>query len=71
MSLDLFLQKKHLHICFQVEVGKLKPYYYNVNGAVHVFDSQSLLIKNFSYTGQGPDAILYAGVSGRSHEVIF
>jgi len=54
-----------------VEVGKLKPYYYNVNGAVHVFDSQSLLIKNFSYTGQGPDAILYAGVSGRSHEVIF
>jgi len=43
------------------KVGSLKPIEHGVKGDVYVVDGRTLLIKNFNYDGQAPDAYFYVG----------
>ena len=45
-------------------IGFFQQKLYGVNGDVYILDSQSFLIKNFQYTGEGPDGVLTGGFSG-------
>lgn len=53
-----------LYLLFlDVLLGKLSTIKYEVGGDVYMRDSNTLVIKKFSYNGGGPDAFFYVGTS--------
>jgi len=46
------------------ELGTFVNIWHDIAGTVHKVDDTTLLIKNFNYDGQGPDAFFLAGTSG-------
>ena len=66
-----FLQK---YIYLQVKIGSFQTKLYGVTGDVFIMDSQSFVIRNFKYSGEGPDGIITGGFSGEPNnnpDVIF
>ena len=58
----------------QVYLSKFEDHGSDVGGDIFQFDSQSLLLRNFTYSGTGPDVFLIGGVSGEpgsSPDVVF
>lgn len=57
-----------------VKIGSFQTKLYGVTGDVFIMDSQSFLIRNFKYSGEGPDGIITGGFSGEPNnnpDVIF
>lgn len=56
-----------LELCFGEDVyvgkhiGELKSYHHQVNGEVYAVNTNTLLIKNFMYDGNGKDTFFWAG----------
>jgi len=48
-----------------VMIGSFKNFYHNIGGDVYALDSSNILIKGFTYDGEGPDAFFLAGTSGK------
>merc|ERR1712117_71363 len=48
-----------------VMLGSFKNYYHNIGGNAYALDSKTILIKDFTYDGEGPDAFFLAGTSGK------
>jgi len=48
-----------------VQIGSFKNIYHNIGGEAYALDAQNILIKDFTYDGEGPDAFFLAGTSGR------
>ena len=46
-------------------LGSFKNYYHNIGGNAYALDSKTILIKDFTYDGEGPDAFFLAGTSGK------
>ena len=49
-----------------MKIGSFTNLYHDVSGDLYVLDSQSLIIKNFTYDGTAPDAFFMAGEAGDS-----
>ena len=52
-----------------VKIGELNKYQHAVSGKVFAKDSKTLVIKDFTYDGAGPDAFFWAGTSGKPSTV--
>ena len=52
-------------ILLLVMIGSFKNFYHNIGGDVYALDSNNILIKGFTYDGEGPDAFFLAGTSGK------
>ena len=52
-----------------VKVGDFQNYAHGINGEVFLKDKNTLLIKEFTYDGAGPDAFFWAGKSQRPSSV--
>ena len=48
-----------------VKIGSFKNIYHNIGGEAYALDSSTILIKDFTYDGEGPDAFFLAGTSGK------
>eukprot|EP00092_Neocalanus_flemingeri_P033853 GFUD01036814.1.p1 GENE.GFUD01036814.1~~GFUD01036814.1.p1 ORF type:complete len:243 (-),score=55.08 GFUD01036814.1:35-682(-) len=48
----------------EVRIGTFSNHLYGVGGEVYSLDSQTIMIKGFTYTGKGPDGFFLAGTSG-------
>ena len=48
-----------------MQIGSFKNIYHNIGGEAYALDAQNILIKDFTYDGEGPDAFFLAGTSGR------
>ena len=48
-----------------VRIGAFKNIYHSVGGEVYALDESNILIKDFTYDGEGPDAFFLAGTSGQ------
>merc|ERR1712165_633508 len=56
------------------QLGSFVELHHGVGGDVFALDEETIVIKNFVYDGQGPDAFLLAGTSGqpsKGGEVVF
>merc|ERR1712165_552711 len=56
------------------QIGSFVELHHGVAGDVFALDEETIVIKNFVYDGQGPDAFLLAGTSGqpsKGGEVVF
>merc|ERR1719394_2197761 len=51
-------------------IGSFQQKLYGVNGDVYILDSQSFLIKNFQYTGEGPDGVLTGRFDGQRDLIV-
>merc|ERR1711970_1467566 len=49
----------------QVKIGSFKNIFHDIGGEAFALDSQTILIKGFTYDGEGPDAFFLAGTSGK------
>jgi len=49
----------------QVKIGSFKNIFHDIGGEAYALDSQTILIKGFTYDGEGPDAFFLAGTSGK------
>ena len=52
-----------------VKIGSLTTKQHGVKGDVYAIDEKTILIKNFEYDGQGPDAFFWVGTSERPGSV--
>merc|ERR1711936_363491 len=50
------------------KVGSFVNIWHGIAGEVFALDDQTILIEDFTYDGQGPDAFFLAGTSGRPSE---
>ena len=48
-----------------MKIGKFKNIFHNINGEAYALDAHTILIKGFTYDGEGPDAFFLAGTSGK------
>jgi len=48
-----------------VMIGSFKNIFHDISGEAYALDSKTILIKGFTYDGEGPDAFFLAGTSGR------
>merc|ERR1719245_2579645 len=48
-----------------VRIGSFKNIYHNIGGEAYALDNKNILIKDFTYDGEGPDAFFLAGTSGQ------
>ena len=48
-----------------VKIGSFKNIFHDIGGEAFALDSQTILIKGFTYDGEGPDAFFLAGTSGK------
>lgn len=64
VNIILILLKLVDVIC-SVQIGSFKNIYHNIGGEAYALDAQNILIKDFTYDGEGPDAFFLAGTSGR------
>ena len=46
-------------------IGSFKNIFHDISGEAYALDSKTILIKGFTYDGEGPDAFFLAGTSGR------
>ena len=68
-SLTLFLSALTV-ICVQsnaseIKVGEFKNLQHGIGGTIYKVDDHTLLIKEFTYDGKGPDAFFWAGTDGK------
>eukprot|EP00090_Calanus_glacialis_P036161 TRINITY_DN6168_c0_g1_i1.p1 TRINITY_DN6168_c0_g1~~TRINITY_DN6168_c0_g1_i1.p1 ORF type:complete len:216 (-),score=41.82 TRINITY_DN6168_c0_g1_i1:55-702(-) len=49
----------------QVKIGSFKNIFHDIGGEAYALDSQTILIKGFTYDGEGPDAFFLAGTTGK------
>ena len=58
---------QHKHNChlFSVKIGSFRNIYHDIGGVAYALDEQNILIKDFTYDGEGPDAFFLAGTSGK------
>merc|ERR1712080_497442 len=47
------------------KIGTFVNIFHDIAGTAYALDDKTILIKDFTYDGQGPDAFLLAGTSGR------
>jgi len=47
-----------------VLLGEIHGFHYKVGGIVYALNDSSLYIKNFNYSGGGPDAFFWVGIDG-------
>ena len=47
------------------KVGSFENFFHDIGGEVYLVDEYSLLLKNFTYDGTGPDAFLVGGTGGQ------
>ena len=47
------------------KLGSFKNFFHDISGDVYQVDSKTVLIKGFTYDGEGPDTFFLAGSSGR------
>jgi hypothetical protein len=52
-----------------VKIGSLTTKQHGVKGDVYAIDEKTILVKNFEYDGQGPDAFFWVGTSERPGSV--
>ncbi len=52
-----------------VRIGSLTTKQHGVKGEVYAIDEKTILVKNFEYDGQGPDAFFWVGTSERPGSV--
>ena len=50
---------------FSVKIGTFKNIFHGIGGEAIALDSKTILIKGFTYDGEGPDAFFLAGTSGK------
>ena len=50
---------------FLVNIGSFKNNYHDIGGQAYALDSKTIVIKGFTYDGEGPDAFFLAGTSGK------
>ena len=48
-----------------MRIGAFKNIYHSVGGEAYALDDSNILIKDFTYDGEGPDAFFLAGTSGK------
>ncbi|CAH1962148.1 unnamed protein product [Acanthoscelides obtectus] len=46
-------------------IGKFNSYHHQVSGDIHAVDERTLLLKSFSYDGNGADTFFWAGSVNR------
>ena len=44
-----------------VKLGDFEGFFHDVSGSVYALNQSSLLVKDFTYDGTGPDAFFWAG----------
>lgn len=49
----------------EVRIGKFNNIFHDIGGQAFALDSKTVLIKGFTYDGEGPDTFFLAGTSGR------
>ena len=62
-----YTDHNHLPNChlFSVKIGSFRNIYHDIGGVAYALDEQNILIKDFTYDGEGPDAFFLAGTSGK------
>lgn len=48
-----------------IPLGSFVNYYHGIGGSAYAIDSNTILIKDFTYDGEGPDAFFWAGNSDK------
>ena len=48
-----------------VMIGSFRNIFHDIGGQAYAVDSKTVLIKGFTYDGEGPDTFFLAGTSGR------
>lgn len=48
-----------------IPLGSFVNYYHGIGGSAYAIDSHTILIKDFTYDGEGPDAFFWAGNSSK------
>ena len=46
-----------------IKVGDFQNYYHDIGGEVMIQDEKTIIIRNFTYDGAGPDAFFWTGTS--------
>ena len=57
--------EKSCFLLVSVKIGSFKNIFHDIGGEAYALDSQTILIKGFTYDGEGPDAFFLAGTSGK------
>ena len=52
-----------------MNIGTFKNNYHNIGGQAYALDSKTIVIKGFTYDGEGPDAFFLAGTSGKPSRI--
>merc|ERR1711953_588427 len=52
-----------------VKIGSFKNIYHNIGGEAYALDATNILIKDFTYDGEGPDAFFLAVTSRSSSDL--
>ncbi len=47
-------------------LGKLNNHQHGISGDIYKLDDRRILVENFKYDGQGPDAFFWVGTEGKS-----
>ena len=47
------------------KLGSFRNFFHDISGDAYAVDSNTILIKGFTYDGEGPDTFFLAGTSGR------
>ena len=55
----------NVHSFVIVRIGKFNNIFHDIGGQAFALDSKTVLIKGFTYDGEGPDTFFLAGTSGR------
>ena len=60
-----YLKQENIFETISVLIGSFKNIFHDIGGDLYALDSQNLLIKGFTYDGEGPDAFFLAGTRGK------
>jgi len=52
-----------------VKIGSFRNIFHDISGEAFALDTKTILIKGFTYDGEGPDAFFLAGTSGKPSRV--
>ena len=54
-----------MFVCLLARIGDFVNIFHDIGGEAVALDSKTVLIKGFTYDGEGPDTFFLAGTSGR------
>ena len=55
--------------CLEVKkIGEFVNIFHDIGGTVFALDDKTIVVKDFNYDGEGPDAFFLAGTSGRPNK---